>query len=173
MKKDLRQVTVAEVKTLQALSSTTFSETFATTNDPKELALYLKEAYALEKLTRELQDKDSYFYFAYLDDELAGYLKLNVNEAQTEQVAPNALEIERIYLKADFKRQGLGRFLLEHALKVAKEKHCSTVWLGVWEKNFPALAFYKKLGFAEQGAHSFFLGNEEQTDLIMVKRLEH
>lgn len=122
-------------------------------------------------MTAELNDPNSQFYFVYLDDQLAGYLKVNLNESQSEQVAPNALEIERIYIRSAFKRHGLGRFLFQEALKLAQAKNCSSIWLGVWEKNYPALAFYEKMGFIQHGSHSFFMGTDEQTDLIMTKNL--
>lgn len=100
MTKTLKRITVAEVETLQKLSIETFSDTFKDQNSAQDLADYLKTAYDLSKLTAELNDPNSQFYFAYLDGQLAGYLKLNLNEAQSEQVAPNALEIERIYIRS-------------------------------------------------------------------------
>ncbi len=160
MTKTLKRITVAEVETLQKLSIETFSDTFKDQNSAQDLADYLKTAYDLSKLTAELNDPNSQFY-----------LKLNLNEAQSEQVAPNALEIERIYIRSAFKRHGLGRFLFQEALKLAQEENCSTIWLGVWEKNYPALAFYEKMGFTHHGSHSFFMGADEQTDLIMVKNI--
>ncbi|WP_039790739.1 GNAT family acetyltransferase, partial [Paenibacillus riograndensis] len=40
--------------------------------------------------------------------------------------------------------------------------------LGVWEKNENAIAFYKKMGFVQTGSHSFYMGDEEQIDIIMT-----
>lgn len=159
MTKTLKRITVAEVETLQKLSIETFSDTFKDQNSAQDLADYLKTAYDLSKLTAELNDPNSQFYFAYLDGQLAGYLKLNLNEAQSEQVAPNALEIERIYIRSAFKRHGLGRFLFQEALKLAQEENCSTIWLGVWEKNYPALAFYEKMGFTSSRLALIFYGS--------------
>ncbi len=45
------------------------------------------------------------------------------------------------------------------------------VWLGVWEKNENAIAFYNKMGFVRTGTHSFIMGDEEQKDYIMTKTL--
>lgn len=171
MTKTLKRITIAEVETLQKISIETFSDTFKDQNSAQDLADYLKTAYDLNKLTAELNDPNSQFYFVYLDDQLADYLKVNLNESQSEQVAPNALEIERIYIRSAFKRHGLGRFLFQEALKLAQAKNCSSIWLGVWEKNYPALAFYEKMGFIQHGSHSFFMGTDEQTDLIMIKKI--
>ena len=103
----LKVVTLQDVKQLQKISMETFSDTFKDANDEVNLKEYLKNAYNLEQLKSELSDHDSNFYFVYYKKELAGYLKLNVSNAQTEKHDINALEIERIYIKSNFKRLGL------------------------------------------------------------------
>ena len=61
--------------------------------------------------------------------------------------------------------------MLNKAMEIAMERNKRKVWLGVWEKNENALAFYKKMGFVQTGAHSFYMGDEEQMDFIMTKTL--
>ena len=140
----LKVVTLQDVKQLQKISMETFSDTFKDANDEANLKEYLKNAYNLEQLKSELSDHDSNFYFVYYKKELAGYLKLNVSNAQTEKHDINALEIERIYIKPNFKRLGLGKYLLNYAIEKAKELQKTSAWLGVWEENINALNFYKK-----------------------------
>ena len=60
---------------------------------------------------------------------------------------------------------------MEQAIRIANLRKKRYVWLGVWEKNEKALRFYKKTGFYEIGTHSFFVGDEEQTDSLMRKDL--
>ena len=45
------------------------------------------------------------------------------------------------------------------------------MWLGVWEENHRANAFYRKHGYAEVGEHVFMLGADAQRDLILAKIL--
>ena len=142
-----------------------------TNNSEKSLNDYLNTAYELTKLEKELENPHSEFYFAYFNNELAGYLKININDAQSEKMGENALEVERIYIKKSFKRRGIGRHLIETAEQLAKKYQKNLMWLGVWEYNPKAIAFYETLGFKVIGAHSFFMGEEEQTDLIMSKQL--
>ena len=167
----LEKCTVNDLKTLQEISFETFNDTFAKQNSPENMNAYLDSAYTDEKLTTELQTPHSTFFFLYKDDELAGYLKINTDEAQTEAIAVNALEIERIYIRSTHKRQGLGRYLIDQACNLAVKKGKETIWLGVWEHNQPARAFYQTMGFVQQGQHSFFMGDDEQTDFIMVKNV--
>ena len=45
------------------------------------------------------------------------------------------------------------------------------IWLGVWEQNPRAIAFYTKWGFVEVGAQTFRLGSDLQRDLVMAREL--
>ena len=167
----LQKITKNNVQDLQEVSIQTFTETFKDNNSEKSLNDYLNTAHELTKLEKELENPHSEFYFAYFNNELAGYLKININDAQSEKMGENALEVERIYIKKSFKRRGIGRHLIETAEQLAKKYQKNLMWLGVWEYNPKAIAFYETLGFKVIGAHSFFMGEEEQTDLIMSKQL--
>jgi len=98
--------TVKDLSELQTISIETFRDTFATENDPTDLQKYLLEAYNLKKLEKEMLNSDSRFFFIYLNKSLAGYMKVNTGKAQTEMSDRNGLEVERIYIRKKFKRQG-------------------------------------------------------------------
>lgn len=166
---EIKPCTDKDLTTLQKISIETYTDTFAVHNTAENLHAYLTEAYASDKLKRELANPESHFFFLYVDEKLAGYLKVNTGSAQTEDKLKNALEVERIYVDKEFKRMGLGKRLIEKALCLAKEYQVEHVWLGVWEYNEPARKFYEKLGFVYTDSHSFFMGDDEQTDLIVVK----
>ncbi|GMU85160.1 MAG: hypothetical protein AMXMBFR48_04020 [Ignavibacteriales bacterium] len=133
---------------------------------------YLEENLSHEQLASELRNEQSEFYFAITNDIITGYLKINFGNAQTEPHNPDAMEIERIYVLKEFYGKETGRMLFEKALERAKELRAPYIWLGVWEKNYRALSFYRKHGFTQFGNHPFRLGAEEQTDLVMRLTLE-
>jgi diamine N-acetyltransferase len=54
---------------------------------------------------------------------------------------------------------------------VARKLRGRTLWLGVWEHNARAIAFYTKCGFIDVGEHAFFVGGDEQTDRVMSRSL--
>ncbi|EOL46363.1 GNAT family N-acetyltransferase [Enterococcus caccae] len=168
---EIKKIRLEDLAELKALSIKTFTDTFAKDNTPEDLKNYLDQAYTDEKLTSELQNKQSEFYFIYSNKEVAGYLKINIDDAQTEKMENDALEIERIYIDLNFKRLGLGKMLYKKAIERAKELNKSSIWLGVWERNFAAMKFYHKMGFTQVGEHSFYMGEDEQIDLIMKKEL--
>ena len=163
--------TAADVDTLRDLSIKTYYETFISLSTPEDMDAYLAAAYNRDKLLGELTDKKSLFFFLYADETLAGYLKLNEAPSQSDINDPSSLEIERIYVVSGFQGAGLGRYLMEQALHIAAERGKSYAWLGVWEKNEKALRFYRKNGFRPVGTHSFFMGDDEQTDYIMRREL--
>ncbi|SCB82448.1 GNAT family N-acetyltransferase [Weissella bombi] len=167
----IKQITLSELPELQKISRQTFLDTFGSDNSAANMKAYLDHAYGDEPLTKELTDPNSFFFFAEDNQQILGYLKLNINQAQTETQGPTALEIERIYVNKAFKHQGLGTKLFQKAIEVAKYHGKSEIWLGVWENNAAALKFYHKLGFEQIGDHVFQLGDDPQRDLIMLKKL--
>jgi len=170
---EIKRLPLKDIDQLQKIGRQTFSETFSAGNTEENMAKYLEEGFSLEKLTAELNNINSEFYFALLNNNVIGYLKLNFGEAQTELKDDNALEIERIYVLKDFHGKSVGQMLYEKAIHVARQKNAGYVWLGVWEENPRAINFYKKNGFVEFDKHTFYLGNDEQTDIMMKLPLKH
>jgi ribosomal protein S18 acetylase RimI-like enzyme len=168
---NITKCTLDDLLKLQEISYETFTDTFAHQNSPKNMKGYLERAYNLRQLETELSNISSDFFFVYFNHEIAGYLKVNNNDAQSEQMGNESLEIERIYIRKKFQKEGLGKYLITKALEIAQERNKKKIWLGVWEKNENAIAFYQKMGFVRKGAHSFYMGDEEQIDLIMTKTL--
>lgn len=167
---NLKKVTLADLAILQAISQQTFVETFAKDNTPENLQSYLESALNLPRLKEELENPESEFYFLQ-DTKPVGYLKINVQQAQTENMGEKALQLERLYLLKEMKGQGYGTFLIRQVEELAKAKNKEKIWLGVWEYNEPAKRFYEKLGFTYFSQHVFLLGTDAQTDLLMEKNL--
>lgn len=163
----LRKASAHEAELLQSISRQTFFETFAEHNSAEDMRAYLEKSFSLEKLSAELHDPHSAFYFATDNNKIIGYLKLNFGESQTEIKDESAIEIERIYVLKEYHGKGAGNELYQKALQVALELKIRYIWLGVWEKNERAIQFYKKNGFVVFDKHIFRLGNDEQTDYLM------
>lgn len=156
---------------LRELSIQTFHDTFSHLNSEENMRAYIETAYAGEALAAELANPASAFYFAFDGKRIAGYIKVNDAPAQTELNDPDTLELERIYLRREHQGKGDGRLLLEKAISIAMERGRTRLWLGVWEKNEKALAFYRRNGFEVFGEHAFVMGDDAQTDLLMRKNL--
>ena len=118
----VQKVTLNNIKQLQEIGRKTFYETFAGSNTEEDMQKYLDESFAETKLTEELTDPNSEFYFAILDDNVIGYLKVNFGQSQTELKNDKALEIERIYVPKEFHGKKVGQILYDKALQVARQK---------------------------------------------------
>lgn len=167
----IKKVTTADVNALQNISRETFKATFDPFTAPADMARFLKEDYESNKLIKEINNPNSRFFFLMVKNKVAGYLKINVGDAQTEHLAENALEVERIYLRQKFQHQGLGLVLIKLAEKIARDEKYAYMWLGVYEKNYNAQKFYAKDGFKWVSQHTFQVGNDPQTDYLLLKKL--
>ncbi len=164
---EIKKIDLSNILQLQTLGKATFHETFAAENTAANMEKYLEEGFSIEKLTAELSNKETAFYFANIDQHPIGYLKINFGNAQTEQQHDDAMEIERIYVVQAYHGKQVGQLLLDKALQIAKQKAAPYVWLGVWEKNQRAIQFYIKNGFTIFDQHVFMLGDDQQTDFLM------
>lgn len=166
---EIKKVDVEEVELLQKISRQTFTETFSAHNSESDMEKYLTDSLSLTKLKEELNTPNSFFYFIKNTDLIIGYLKLNL--MPTHDGADATLEIERIYILKEFQGKKYGNYLLQKAIAIGRDKKCSYVFLGVWEKNEKAISFYLKHNFIKYGSHIFKLGNDEQTDILMKLNL--
>jgi ribosomal protein S18 acetylase RimI-like enzyme len=163
----IRKINSKDLTHLQAISRKTFSETFAEHNTKDDLNAYLDQQLSIEQLNEEINNIHSAFYLAEENNKVIGYLKLNWSNAQTEMIDAEAVEIERIYVLKEYFGKGLGQFIIDTAIDIAKKMLPTYIWLGVWEKNARAIHFYEKNGFTIFSSHAFKLGNDIQTDLLM------
>lgn len=168
----IKSITTNDVEKLQEVSRETFKDTFDDYTAPDDMKRFLKEDYETSKLIKEIENPNSRFFFLMVGDEVAGYLKINVGDAQTEHLKENALEVERIYLLPSFQHKGLGNVLLDYAEDTARKEDYDYMWLGVYEKNINAQHFYKHHGFEKVSEHTFQVGSDPQTDWLLLKKLQ-
>ena len=172
MEIQLRSVSTNDVLALQQLARTTFAQTFTNHNQPENVEKYLDESFTIEILSEELNNENSQFFFALVNNEPVGFLKVNVGDAQTELKDGDGMELQRIYVLQAYHGKAVGQALFEKAKSLAIEGGYPYLWLGVWEENHRALKFYRRNGFVEFSKHIFKMGDEEQTDWMMKLELK-
>jgi diamine N-acetyltransferase len=165
----IQRVQLDQLKALRSISIETFVEAFEADNSEENMHQYIQEGLSEAKLREELMHEHSAFYFAFQDDEIVGYLKINFADAQSDIRDAESMEIERIYVLQSHYGKYVGQALLDFALNCANEKKLQYVWLGVWERNPRAIRFYEKNGFEVFGNHAFKLGDDEQIDVLMKR----
>ena len=171
MEISFQPISPQDVYPLRDIALKTFSQSYQHLNTQANFDWYVNRAFTIEKLLSELQNGESFFYYVMAMENIIGYLKLNIDNSQTEKHCKGCLEIERIYLEAEYRRKGIGRKMIQFAIAKAKQYSKSKIWLGVWDKNPSAILFYKSQGFVDSGSHIFKFGNEDQIDIIFEQSI--
>ena len=169
----IRRATLDDAKALTDLAYTTFWDAFAhhPKNAPDDLNHYMRQAFNVEQTTKELGDENSLFLIAELDGEAAGYAKVIIGNSEEGIHAERPIELNRLYAHQQFLGKGIGQALMDACLDHAKTAGHDVMWLGVWEYNPRAQRFYEKNGFRLVGSHTFNLGEDPQTDLLMQREI--
>ena len=154
---------------LAELGERTFVETFAADNRPEDMAAYLATAFGPEQQLAELTDAHSTFLIAEVDGVAAGYAKLHPGRTPESITGERPIELVRLYVSKAWLGRGVGAALMSECLDEAKRAAYQTLWLGVWERNERARAFYRKWDFREVGKHIFQLGDDPQIDILMER----
>jgi diamine N-acetyltransferase len=157
---------------LATLAASTFRDAFAESNSAADMQLHCETAYGQSIQLAEIRDVGRETWLAEVEGTLLAYVQLRLNACSDLIRDPRAVEIQRFYVDASRHGSGLAHELMTLMLKRAAVAGAATIWLGVWERNPKAIAFYRKWGFDVVGEHLFKLGHDPQRDLILQRALE-
>ena len=165
----IRRANREDANLLTELGARTFAETFATDNSPEDMAAYIAASFNLRQQVAELADPASTFLIAEVGEVAAGYAKLHAGEPLEGVEGANPVELVRLYASRQWLGRGVGQALMCACVDKARQAGHRTLWLGVWERNGRAQAFYRKWNFRAVGEHMFQLGSDPQTDILMER----
>lgn len=167
----IRTATSADAVPLRALAERTFRDAFASDNTADDLDAYVREAFSLDRVRAELVAGENAFLLAFIDgpEQPVGYAKLRTGPVDPSVAGPDPVELQRLYVDARAVGCGIGATLMRASFGTVRLSGHRTLWLGVWERNTRAIAFYEKWGFETVGEHVFRLGSDDQRDLIMSR----
>jgi ribosomal protein S18 acetylase RimI-like enzyme len=168
----VRRARAKDAALLAELGARTFSETFAADNTPEDMTAYLASSFGQELQAAELADPHSLFLIAEIDGVAGGYAKLGHGPTPESVIGNKPIELVRLYVSREWLGRSIGAALMRACIDEAAQKGYRTIWLGVWEHNQRARAFYRKCNFHEVGEHVFQLGNDSQTDILMQRFLD-
>jgi diamine N-acetyltransferase len=163
----VRRGRVADAAPLAAFAERVFRATFGPSNTAADMDLHAAATFGETLQREELESADTTTLLAEVDETLAAFAQLR--EGAGRLGAARGLEILRFYVDAPWHGRGVAQVLMARVLDVAGERECDAVWLGVWERNARAIAFYEKYGFRVVGEQPFMLGLDRQRDLVMVR----
>lgn len=165
----IRRASSDDAGLLAELGARTFRDTFAADNSPEDMAAYLASSFNPAQQTAELADTASTFFIAEVGGAAAGYAMLRVGEAEECVEGLKPVELVRLYVSVEWLGRGVGEALMRACVDEARRAGHETLWLGVWERNGRAQAFYRKWNFRAVGRHVFQLGSDAQTDILMER----
>lgn len=167
----IRKATAIDAASIARLSRKTFYETFAESNTPENMEKFMSEQFTEETLSKEVLEGNADFLLAEENGVALGYAKLQDGARHSVFGEAGAIEISRIYVDNAIIGRGVGKQLMDTCIEIARKKGKTIIWLGVWEQNQRAISFYLKAGFLKFGEHEFILGNDVQTDWLMLKHI--
>jgi len=166
-----RRALPEDAEPLLEFAGRTYYETFAPLNTSPNMQAYMTTAFNPAQFKKEFEDPQATFLVAEIDSKLAGYAKLLEGEAPQCVTGDAPIELVRFYIDVPWQGSGLASALMEECLDVARQEGFKTVYLGVWEKNERAKAFYRKWEFERVGQHIFHMGDDPQVDWWMMRRV--
>jgi diamine N-acetyltransferase len=160
------------LSTLLPVAKQSFIDAFEKDSNPENFKLYVAKAFTEEAMLEELQHPESVFYALNTEGgDMTGYVKLRWD--RSEDFFPNekAIELQRIYLLAQFWNKGYGKILLDFSENYAREHGFEWIYLVVWLENHAAIRFYERNGWEKFARKDFMFGEEVHHDWVLRKRL--
>ena len=168
----IRRARIDDAGVLADFGARTYSETFGADNRPEDMAAYLARSYGVSQQTAEIRNPQVVTLLAELEDgQLIGFAQVRRGAAPACVRGPAPVELWRFYVDGAWHGCGVAPRLMEAAEEAARGLDGHTLWLGVWERNHRAIAFYTKQHFVDVGTHAFVLGSDVQTDRVMTRSL--
>jgi diamine N-acetyltransferase len=168
----IRRGLVNDAAALAAFAASTFVEAFGDATGADDMRAHLAATYRPDLQARELADPMVTTWLAIQDARIVAYAQVRrAGTAPACVLAPDAVEVQRFYADRSVRGTGLALRLMQHALDAARELGGRHAWLGVWERNERAMAFYRKAGFAEIGSTYYMVGSDRQTDRVFLASL--
>jgi diamine N-acetyltransferase len=164
----IRPATLDDAEALAAFAEQTFRETFAADNDPGDLDTYCADAFSVAAQRANLQDAAIETLLVQDHGVLTAYAQLR-DGGPPEIPGPAPIELWRFYVARAHHGRGIAQALMQAVVRSAAARGGRTLWLGVWERNHRAIAFYARQGFVDVGAHEFVLGKDVQVDRLMAR----
>lgn len=163
----VRRAALEEAGALALVGAATFLESYALSLPGPDIVRHCRKAHHPEVYARWLEDPSCAMWVAVAGEETAvGFAVLTPSDLPGR--LPDDLELRRIYLLSRFQGQGAGRALLETAAKEAAARGARRLTLGMYGENLPALAFYRRMGFAQTGTRDFQVGDKLCSDLVLA-----
>ena len=160
--------TVSDAQQLAEFAARSFQETFDADNNPEDMQAHLSANYGPKQQAAELADPKVTTILARSNRELVAYAQVRRSTPPPCVTHAAPIELHRLYVDRKAHGSGLASKLMQAIHEAAYDFDGRHIWLGVWEHNPRAIAFYKKNDFADVGSTIYMVGPDEQVDRVLV-----
>jgi len=167
----LRRAVAGDAPSIAVIAERTFRDAFGAHNSPDNMDLHCERHFGPDIQAREIADRGLVTTLAVEEGQIVGFTQLTLAKAHPSVAAKHATELNRIYVAARQQGKGIAHALMRDVFSTAAAAGADRLWLGVWEHNSKAIAFYRKFGFEIVGQHTFMLGLERQRDILMAAKV--
>jgi len=157
-----------DVDALVTLASDAFRATYGDGHNSWDIEDYVAGAFTAQTFAALLADPLSDLLVALDADGYAGYAHVVRSPAPPCVTGERPIELRRLYLRQDTIGRGYGAALMRRVYAVARDHGCATLWLGVYDQNHHARAFYARFGLVDVGRKDFWFGGQAYSDPVMA-----
>lgn len=165
----IREARPSDANALSRVAESTFRATFAAMNTPENIDAHCRASYGESLQAAEIAHPAMLTLLCEHEGELVGFAQLRWSDPPDCVAGERPGEIQRLYVVDRWHGKGVAQALMTACIEQMKRRGSDVVWLGVWEHNPRAIAFYTKYGFTEVGDHTFLLGSDPQRDIVMTR----
>jgi ribosomal protein S18 acetylase RimI-like enzyme len=167
----IRRATEGDAELLSTIALKIFLDTFGPQNASRDIEIHAARSYGPEIQLGELRDPGKIYLVAEVDGAPAGFAMLGEPKSDSCRAFESPVELFRFYVDKAWHGQGIAQQMMDAVDDVARSLGGQTLCLGVWEHNPRAIRFYEKIGFVDAGSQLYMLGEDEQTDRVMVRQI--
>lgn len=102
--------------------------------------------YQPDALRKFLSEPDNLLLLAYDGDKIAGAV---IAHELKHPDGDNHFYVHELDTHPDYRRQGVGRMMMDELVKISKNRGCAELWLGTETDNIAAQKLYESLGPTE------------------------
>jgi ribosomal protein S18 acetylase RimI-like enzyme len=168
---ELRDARPEDAALLAEFGARTFYETFAAENSDDDMHAHLASSFTPARQLCEIEDPERDTLILAIGVQWVGFAQLRIGHVSEGVPKDDSIELWRFYIDRPWHGCGMAALLMDGAKQRARRRGATSIWLGVWEKNARAQAFYRKHGFGRVGKQTFVVGSDPQTDDVMLCRL--
>lgn len=167
----IRRALASDSKALSRLAEKTFRETFSSGSRPSDMQKFCEDNYNPEIQLQEINDSNLVTILAESEGQLAGFAQVQLESPKEGLSGTSQSELSRLYVLSQWQGSGVAHKLMSEVLASVAKVQSDCLWLGVWENNARAIAYYSKYDFTIVGEHIFKVGSDPQRDLLMALQL--